>query len=78
MRCTRMAAREAARRAGRAPWERVPARPACKGKGCAASKQRVEVAIAVGVLALADLAVHEATTERIVHQLEVSDHLAHA
>ena len=28
-------------------------------------------AIAVGVLALADLVVHEATTERIVHQLEV-------
>jgi hypothetical protein len=28
-------------------------------------------AIAVGVLALADLAVHEATTERIVHSLEV-------
>jgi hypothetical protein len=34
-------------------------------------------AIAIGVLALADLAVHEATTERIVHQLEVRD-LAHA
>jgi len=34
-------------------------------------------AIAVGVLALADLAAHEATTERIVHQLEVRD-LAHA
>ena len=30
-------------------------------------------AIALGVLALADLAVHEATTERIVHQLEVRD-----
>jgi len=30
-------------------------------------------AIAVGVFALADLAVHEATTERIVHQLEVRD-----
>jgi hypothetical protein len=30
-------------------------------------------AIAVGVLALADLAVHEATTERIVHQLEVRE-----
>ena len=30
-------------------------------------------AIAVGVLALADLAVHEATTERIVHSLEVRD-----
>lgn len=30
-------------------------------------------AIAVGVVALADLAVHEATTERIVHQLEVRD-----
>jgi cytochrome b len=30
-------------------------------------------AIALGVLALADLAVHEATTERIVHSLEVSD-----
>jgi hypothetical protein len=30
-------------------------------------------AIAVGVLALADLAVHEATTERVVHQLEVRD-----
>ena len=30
-------------------------------------------AIAVGVLALADLTVHEATTERIVHQLEVRD-----
>jgi hypothetical protein len=27
----------------------------------------------VGVLALADLTVHEATTERIVHQLEVRD-----
>jgi hypothetical protein len=30
-------------------------------------------AIAVGVFALADLATHEATTERIVHQLEVRD-----
>lgn len=30
-------------------------------------------AIAIGVLGLADLAVHEATTERIVHQLEVRD-----
>jgi hypothetical protein len=30
-------------------------------------------AIAVGVLGLADLAAHEATTERIVHQLEVHD-----
>jgi hypothetical protein len=30
-------------------------------------------AIAVGVLALADLTAHEATTERIVHQLEVRD-----
>lgn len=30
-------------------------------------------AIAVGVLGLADLALHEATTERIVHQLEVRD-----
>ena len=30
-------------------------------------------AIAVGVLALADLTVHEATTERIVHSLEVRD-----
>ena len=30
-------------------------------------------AIAVGVFALADLAAHEATTERIVHQLEVRD-----
>jgi hypothetical protein len=30
-------------------------------------------AIALGVLALVDLAVHEATTERIVHQLEVHD-----
>ena len=30
-------------------------------------------AIAVGVLGLVDLAVHEATTERIVHQLEVRD-----
>jgi hypothetical protein len=30
-------------------------------------------AIALGVLGLADLAVHEATTERIVHQLEVRD-----
>ena len=30
-------------------------------------------AIALGVLALADLAVHEATTERIVHSIEVSD-----
>jgi hypothetical protein len=30
-------------------------------------------AIAVGVLALADLVVHEATTERIVHSLEVRD-----
>jgi hypothetical protein len=30
-------------------------------------------AIAVGALALADLAAHEATTERIVHQLEVRD-----
>jgi hypothetical protein len=30
-------------------------------------------AIALGVLALADLTVHEATTERIVHSLEVRD-----
>jgi hypothetical protein len=30
-------------------------------------------AIAVGLLGLADLAAHEATTERIVHQLEVRD-----
>ena len=30
-------------------------------------------AIALGVLALADLALHEATTERIVHSLEVND-----
>ena len=30
-------------------------------------------AIAIGVLALADLAVHEATTERIVHSLEIRD-----
>ena len=30
-------------------------------------------AIAVGVVALADLAAHEATTERVVHQLEVRD-----
>ena len=30
-------------------------------------------AIAVGLLALADLTAHEATTERIVHQLEVRD-----
>ena len=30
-------------------------------------------AIAVGVLALADLTAHEATTERIVHALEVRD-----
>jgi hypothetical protein len=30
-------------------------------------------AIAVGLLALADLAVHEATTERIVHSLEVHE-----
>jgi hypothetical protein len=33
-------------------------------------------AIAVGVLALADLAVHESTTERIVHSLEVRDSAA--
>jgi hypothetical protein len=30
-------------------------------------------AIAIGVFALADLAVHEATTERIVHSLEIRD-----
>lgn len=30
-------------------------------------------AIAVGVLALADLALHEASTERVVHSLEVRD-----
>jgi hypothetical protein len=30
-------------------------------------------AIAVGVLALADLASHEASTERVVHSLEVRD-----
>ena len=30
-------------------------------------------AIALGVLALADLALHESTTERIVHSLEVRD-----
>ena len=30
-------------------------------------------AIAVGVAALADLAAHEATTERIVHSLEIRD-----
>ena len=34
-------------------------------------------AIAVGVLGLADLASHEASTERVVHQLEVRD-LSHA
>ena len=33
-------------------------------------------AIAVGVLALADLAVHEASTERIVHSLEVREPVA--
>jgi hypothetical protein len=33
-------------------------------------------AIALGVLALADLAAHEATTERIVHSLEVRDPVA--
>ena len=30
-------------------------------------------AIALGVLALADLASHEASTERVVHSLEVRD-----
>jgi hypothetical protein len=30
-------------------------------------------AIALGVLALADLAAHEASTERVVHSLEVQD-----
>jgi hypothetical protein len=30
-------------------------------------------ALAVGVLALADLTVHEATTEKVVHQLVVHD-----
>jgi hypothetical protein len=30
-------------------------------------------AIAVGVVALADLTVHEATTERVVHQLEIRE-----
>ncbi|MGH3279422.1 MAG: hypothetical protein ACRDNW_09820 [Trebonia sp.] len=30
-------------------------------------------AIAVGILALADLATHEATTERIVHSLEIRE-----
>ena len=30
-------------------------------------------AIAVGVLALADLTAHEATTEKVVHQLVVHD-----
>lgn len=30
-------------------------------------------AVVLGVLALGDLAAHEATTERIVHQLEVRD-----
>jgi hypothetical protein len=34
-------------------------------------------AIAVGVLGLADLASHEASTERVVHQFEVRD-LTHA
>jgi hypothetical protein len=34
-------------------------------------------AIAIGVLGLADLAAHEATEERIVHQLEVRD-LSHS
>jgi hypothetical protein len=33
-------------------------------------------AIAVGVLALADLTAHEATTERVVHQLEVRERVA--
>jgi len=33
-------------------------------------------AIAVGVLALADLTVHEATEERVVHQLEVHERMA--
>lgn len=32
-------------------------------------------AIAVGVLALADLTVHEATEERVVHQLEVRERM---
>jgi hypothetical protein len=31
-------------------------------------------AIAVGVLALADLAAHEASEERVVHQLDVRTH----
>src|SRR6266480_1925464 len=30
-------------------------------------------ALAVGVLALADLTAHEATTEKVVHQLDVHD-----
>lgn len=30
-------------------------------------------AIAVGVVALADLTIHEATTERVVHQLEIRE-----
>jgi hypothetical protein len=30
-------------------------------------------AVAVGVLALADLTAHEATTEKVVHQLVVDD-----
>jgi hypothetical protein len=34
-------------------------------------------ALALGILGLADLGAHEATTERIVHQLEVRD-LSHA
>jgi hypothetical protein len=33
-------------------------------------------AIAVGVLALADLTAHEATEERVVHQLEVRERMA--
>jgi hypothetical protein len=33
-------------------------------------------AIAVGVVALADLIAHEATTERVVHQLEVRERVA--
>lgn len=32
--------------------------------------------VALGVLALADLAVHEATTEKVVHQLVISDNPA--
>jgi hypothetical protein len=43
------------------------------GRCCAKAALVFADALAVGVLALADLTAHEATTEKVVHQLVVHD-----